>query len=101
MADPVLSPQARIDLDEAWDYLAERNPDAADRLIEEFWASAVRHAQFPRTGRARDDLRPGMRSFVVGRYVVFFVPVADTIRIARVLHGSRNIDRIIRDEDDE
>lgn len=70
MADPILSPQARTDLDEAWDYLAERNPDAADRFVEEFWASATRHAQFPLTGRPRDDLRFGLRSFVVGRYVV-------------------------------
>jgi toxin ParE1/3/4 len=102
VADATLSREARTDLDAAWDYLATYSPDAADRFLDEFWTSAELHARFPRTGRARDDLHAGMRSFVVGRYVAFFLPDPAGIRIVRVLHGSRNIDHILRgDEVDE
>jgi toxin ParE1/3/4 len=100
MAEVILSPEARLDLSEAWDYIAQRNPDAADRLLDDFRASAERHTQFPRTGRPRDDLRGGLRSFVVGRYVAFFEADANGIRIIRVLHGSRNVEGILRDGDD-
>jgi toxin ParE1/3/4 len=95
MADPIISPEARADLSAAWDYLAERNAVAADQFLDDFWVAASRHAAFPRTGRPRDDLRPGLRSFVVGRHVAFFTPDGDTIRIIRVLHGSRDVDRIL------
>lgn len=37
---------------------------------------------------------------MVGRHVVLFDPIADTIRIVRVLHGSRDIPRIMQDSDD-
>jgi len=33
MIEPVITEQAQADLDEAWDYLADRNVAAADRLI--------------------------------------------------------------------
>jgi toxin ParE1/3/4 len=67
-------------------------------LIDEFWASAKLHAQFPLTGRARDDLMPGFRTFAVFGFVAVFRPVDDTIEILRFLHGSRDIPRIIREE---
>jgi toxin ParE1/3/4 len=98
MADPIISPEAQADLNSTWDYIAERDVAAADRFLDEFWTAASRHVSFPRTGRNRDDLRPGLRSFVVGKHVVFFLPDADTIRIVRVLHGSRDVNRIMSEE---
>jgi toxin ParE1/3/4 len=44
------------------------------------------------TGRARDELAPGVRSFPFGRYVVFYVPRNDGVDVVRVLHGARDID---------
>jgi len=72
MPDPIISQEARADLSAAWDFLADRNQDAADQFLDDFWVVASRHPSFPRTGRPRDDLRPGLRSFAVGRYVAFF-----------------------------
>ena len=43
-------------------------------------------------GRARDELAPGLRSFPIGRYVIFYEPLPDGVAIARVLHGARDID---------
>jgi toxin ParE1/3/4 len=100
MADPIISPEARADLDDTWAYLAQHSLDAADRFLDEFWDAAQRHARFPSTGRPRNDLRSGLRSFVVGRHVAFFTPEGGSIRIVRVLHGSRDIPRILRGGDE-
>ena len=37
-----------------------------------------------------------MRSFPVGRYIVFYMPLDDGVVVIRVLHGSRDIDAIFR-----
>ncbi|WP_244443170.1 type II toxin-antitoxin system RelE/ParE family toxin [Bradyrhizobium sp. Ai1a-2] len=46
----------------------------------------------PRAGRAREDLAPKLRSFPVGNYLIFYVPVPDGIEVVRVMHARRDID---------
>ncbi len=101
MSDPRITPRAQLDLDEAWDWLAERNEAAADRLLDAILARARQHASFPLMGRPREDLLPGLRSFVVRPYVVFYRPAQDTIEVLRVLRGSRDIEAIFAEEQDE
>ena len=98
MMEPVITDRAHADLDEMWDQISERDPRAADRLLDRFYAAARTHAQFPESGRSREDVAPGLRSFVVKPYVVFYRPARATIEVLRVLHGRRNIGRIMRDE---
>ena len=101
MSEPRITKQADADLDEAWEYLARRNEAAADRLLDQVLERAPLHAQFPLMGRPRDDLVPGLRSFVVSSYVIFYRPIGDTIEVLRVLHGSRDIESIMKPEDTE
>jgi toxin ParE1/3/4 len=42
-------------------------------------------------GRARPELRPDLRSFPVGRFVIFYREVRDGIEIVRVLRGARDL----------
>jgi toxin ParE1/3/4 len=100
MTNPVITEPARQDLDEMWDWLAGRNEPAADRLLDAILQRAQLHASQPLMGRPRDDLRPGLRSFVVRPYVVFYRPVEGTIEVLRVLHGSRDTESIMREEGD-
>ena len=48
----------------------------------------------PGIGRARPELRPDLRSFAVGRYVIFYRATREGIEVVRVIHGMRDIDRI-------
>ncbi|WGM40609.1 Toxin ParE3 [Caulobacter sp. NIBR1757] len=48
-------------------------------------------AEFPNAGPARDDLAPGLRSFAVYPYVLFYRPITGGIEVVRVLDGRRNI----------
>jgi toxin ParE1/3/4 len=42
-------------------------------------------------GRARDELRPGLRSHPYRSYVIFFRCVEDTLEIVNVIEGHRDI----------
>jgi len=68
-----LSLEAEIDLDDTWLYIAKTSGslEIADRLVysiaERFWLLA----RYPQLGRRRDqDLKPGLRSFPVGEYLI-------------------------------
>ncbi len=89
---------AAADLLDIWLHIARENEDAADRLLDRIEETCRRLAQSPALGRSRDELSPGLRSFPVGRYVLFYRPRKDRkgetagIELARVLHGSRDLD---------
>ncbi len=82
---------AERDLEEILEYLNGHRPSAATRFAADFDARCQLLPAQPKTGRARDDLVAEMRSVVVGRYLIFFLPTDDEVFIVRVLHGSRNI----------
>lgn len=93
------SAAAEGDLFDIWTYLAtEASAEVASVQLRTIDQAAVRLTQWPLSGRTRDELVAGVRSIVVGRYVVFYRAFDDRIEIARVLHGSRDIDHIF-DED--
>ena len=77
-------------MDEIWFYIAQDNPDAADRFIRALVSRFPLLASMPEIGRAREELSPHLRSFPVGNYVIFYRLVDSGIEIARVLHGARD-----------
>ena len=68
------APGADFDLDETWYYVAKESGslERADRLIKSITDRFYMLSGNPRMGRARDDLRPGLRSFPVGQYVIVY-----------------------------
>jgi toxin ParE1/3/4 len=91
-----LAPEAEADLDDIWLYTARQSGsfEIADRLIDSITRRFWILAQFPFSGRHRDDLRPGMRSFPVGQYVIFYRVDNGDALILRVLGGSRDLEAI-------
>jgi toxin ParE1/3/4 len=55
--------------------------------------------EHPRAGRARDEIRPGLRSVASRSYVVFYRIRSDTAEIVRVLDGRRDLDEIFADDE--
>jgi toxin ParE1/3/4 len=48
-------------------------------------------------GRRRDeDLRPGLRSFPVGEYVIIYRVEGEDVLILRVIRGSRDLEALFR-----
>ena len=87
-------PLARDDLHEIWEYIAQDNIEAAERLVNRIEELGQLLAQHPHLGRRREELATGLRSFPMDRYLVFYRPIEDGIEIVRVLHASRDIDSI-------
>lgn len=86
-----VSAAARMDLEEIWLYIAQDNPDAADRFIRAIISRFPKLAMTPELGRRREELSPRLRSFPLNNYVIFYRPTENGIEIARVLHGARDL----------
>lgn len=88
------SPQADSDLESIWFYVASESGsiEIADRLIDSITDRFLLLANYPNLGRRRDeDLRPGLRSFPVGEYIIIYRLRDEDVLILRVLRGNRNI----------
>ena len=94
MARVTRRPQAKADILDIWEYIAEDSIVEADRWVDRLDETFALWATQPMMGRARAELAPGIRSFAFGRYAVFFEAVTGGIDVVRVLHGSRDIDSI-------
>jgi toxin ParE1/3/4 len=53
--------------------------------------------EHPLAGRARDEIRPELRSVSVNPHVVFYRVSDDTAQIIRILDGRRDIEDIFAD----
>jgi len=95
-----LLPEAEAELDDIWLYIARASGsiEVANRLIDAITARFFLLGQYPQVGRRRDhDLRPGLRSFPAGEYVIIYrVEGADAL-ILHVMRGSRDIEGLLND----
>jgi toxin ParE1/3/4 len=91
-----LAPQARAGRSNIWNYIFKESgdADAADNVIDAIIKRFHLLNQYPRMGRAGDDLRPGVRSFPIGKHVILDVIDDEDIEIVHVIHGRRDIDRL-------
>jgi toxin ParE1/3/4 len=87
--------RAGRDLDGIKDYIARDNPRRALSFIRELRRICEQLAENPLMGRARPELRPGLRSFPHGDYLIFYRPLRDGVSVVRVLHGSREAGRLL------
>ena len=84
-------PQARLDLIYIWSYIADDNEAAADRMLDRFEGVLQMLSEQPKAGRERPELAPGLRSFPVGNYLLFYLPLPGGIDLVRVLNGYMDI----------
>jgi plasmid stabilization system protein ParE len=83
-------PQARIDLDEIWDFIRADNLDAADRMIAEILSAIRALVPFPNQGHRRPDLtsRP-LRFILVREYLIAYAAEEKPLWVVAVMHGRR------------
>jgi antitoxin ParD1/3/4/toxin ParE1/3/4 len=84
-------PEAEIDLNEIWDFIAEDSIDAADRVRDHILAAIESLARTPNQGHRRNDLtsRP-LRFWRVHDYLIAYAPEDDPLLVLAILHGRRN-----------
>jgi toxin ParE1/3/4 len=88
-----ISRAAQEDIDSILQYIAEDNSAASDRMLVRIVEALKLLGSMPGMGKARDDIRPGLRSYVLGPYVLYYrrieVGIKVGIEVARLIHGSR------------
>lgn len=84
-----LRPEAEADIEAIALYIAEDSPSAALRWYAEIHAHCHRIADMPEIGVARPHIRPGLRTFPVGNYLILYRQIDDGAEIVRVVHGAR------------
>jgi toxin ParE1/3/4 len=89
-----LASAAESELDDIWHYIARESQsiEIADRLVDSITDRFFLLASNPHIGRRRDDdLRPGLRSFPVGEYLIIYRVEDDDVLILHVIRGSRDM----------
>jgi plasmid stabilization system protein ParE len=95
VAEFEVSGPARQDLREIYDWIAQDDPAAADRVLSDLRDAIVRLADMPGLGHIRDDLADeSLRVWTVHRYVVIYQPAREPMLVVRVLSGYRDIGSI-------
>ncbi|MCL4682944.1 MAG: type II toxin-antitoxin system RelE/ParE family toxin [Rhodocyclaceae bacterium] len=83
---------AENDLLEAWLFIAEDNPQAADHIVDTIDSEARKLLAHPRVGRERPELHDGLRSWPTSTpYILFYIVDGSSVTIVRVLHHARDI----------
>ncbi len=94
MGHTLFAQSAQTDLLEAWLFIAQENPAAADRVMDAILQEANTLSLQPRMGRARPELGRGIRTGPTSTpYVLFYLADKHGITVVRVLHHARDLNR--------
>ena len=94
------SPEAEEDLFDIWKYVwTAASAAVADKRLHEIDHVCRLLARSPDLGKARDDVRPGVRSMPVERYVIFYRISKNATEIVRVLDERRDVDALFDNEE--
>jgi toxin ParE1/3/4 len=94
MAAYVLSPRAKADIEEIWEYtVAHWNVRQAETYIRQIQAAVETVAAEPHLAHSCEAVRAGYWKYPAGSHVIFFRKIPGGINIARILHGRMDFDR--------
>ena len=103
MARLLVREKAWADLEELGAFIAKDNPSAAIEVVRQLRRSFEQLACMPQLGRVvkrvktseqlRAWLSPAFRN-----YLIFYRELSDGVEIVRVLHGARDIQRILENQ---
>ena len=95
-----LTPLAKADVFDIWCYIADDSEDAADRVEQAIYDACALVAQAPMRGHSCPDLTSrSLRFWTLTRYpnyTVVYRPETAPLQVVAVLHGKRNIRRILK-----
>jgi toxin ParE1/3/4 len=94
MSRYTLTPRARSDLEEIWDYTAARwSINQAEVYLRQIKAAIEVIAADPRRGGICNDVRAGYRKYPAGSHLLFYRTTPHGIDIVRILHQRMDFER--------
>ena len=96
----VLSNEARAQLDDLYDYIAEAaSSDTALRFTSALLDQLETLRDFPNVGTQRDDILPGLRTFGFRRRVtIAFVIEPNEVLIVGLFYGGQDFEGVLKDD---
>jgi plasmid stabilization system protein ParE len=95
-----LTPLAKADIFDIWSYIAEDSEDAADKVERAIFEACESAAKTPLGGHSRPDLTARrLRFWTLSKYPSYSVvyrPDTAPLEIVAVMHGKRNLRRILK-----
>lgn len=94
----VFTEDAEAHLEEIIGYLSLDSEEAAVAVRNALYEGASRLAEMPEMGHKREDLTDrALKFWSVYSYLVVYDPASSPITIIAVLHGSRDVGRVLQD----
>ncbi len=89
-----LTPSAKSDLIEIWNYTVETwGGKQAEKYLQEIEDKLDKLAANSKLGRQRPEIHPEYYSFPVGKHIIFYLQSDNHIDIIGILHGKMDIDK--------
>ena len=91
----ILSPKAKVDLSQIWDYIYDEwGEEKAEKYIRELWAAMEEQSRDLTKSVDISDVRKGYRKARSGSHVIFFkVTKGGILDVVRILHQKMDFDR--------
>jgi toxin ParE1/3/4 len=96
MADVVFRRAALRDLEQIVARIASDDPNAARRFRDRILARIAVLRDFPESAQPRPEFGADIRTIPVGRYIVFVRVVVPEVIVLRVIHGARDLPRLLK-----
>ena len=100
MSSYALTSLAKADIFDIWSYIADDSEDAANRVEQSIYDACAFVAEAPLRGHSRPDLTTrSLRFWTLTRYpnyTVVYRPETVPLQVVAVLHGKRNVRRILK-----
>jgi toxin ParE1/3/4 len=94
MPDYRLTPAAKSDLLEIWNYTLDTWGERhAAKYLLDIESKLVQLAKNPELGRQRPEINYGYYSFPVGKHIIFYLQSGSYIDIIGILHGRMDINK--------
>jgi addiction module RelE/StbE family toxin len=88
----VLTPSAKADLEEIFDYISDDNFDAAAKVVAGLEKRCRMLAERPLLGHTQPNLLPEQfRVFPVSSYLIIYRPETKPLQIIRFWHAARGV----------
>jgi toxin ParE1/3/4 len=94
MSSYVLSPLAKADIEDIWNYTASHwNITQAEKYLRQIQAAIETLAADPLVARSCEKIRTGYRKHPVGSHVLFVRLTPTGIDVVRILHSRMDFER--------
>ena len=100
MSEYALTPLAKEDIFEIWSFIASDKEEIADRVEQAIYEACAFVADARMRGHSRSDLtNRSLRFWTLTHYpnyMIVYRPESSPLQVVAVLHGRRNLRRILK-----